>query len=172
MPNRVRLPVRYRREGELVRVITSQENLMETIFKLSSYVGNTEMSIVEGKRNVGEARIIKDKGNTYTMIALYDDSPYIPARVTFYVAAPLENSGEFLANMMTIFEDVKEIEERISKDEFVIKFRSKIRRVGPFSSLGEEENVEIEMKRENLQDCVELKVKRIKIGNLKFEMSE
>ncbi|HII60216.1 hypothetical protein [Pyrococcus horikoshii] len=172
MPQRVRLPAKYRREWDLVRVTTSQENLVKTLFKLSNYIGSAEISIVKGKKNVGEARIIKDGENVYTMVAFYKESPYIPDSVTFYIAAPLKDSAKFITKMVAMFDEIKEINEEIQGNEVIITFKSKVRRVGPFSSLNEEENVKIEMEKKNLDNCLELRVKRMKVGAIELEMSE
>ncbi|WP_237698514.1 hypothetical protein [Pyrococcus sp. NA2] len=172
MPNRVKLPVRYKREWDIVRVTTSKEKLVNTILKLSDYVGNKEISIVKGKRSVGEARILRDGDNKYAMIAFYDKSPYIPSKIVFYINVGPENCGKRIAEMVMLFEDVRKVREEIKGDEMRITFNSKLRRIEPFSHLNPRESVEMEIKLKRLEEYVELKVKKIKIGTIEFEMSE
>ncbi|ASJ17158.1 hypothetical protein A3L04_08785 [Thermococcus chitonophagus] len=87
---RKRLPLRYRREWDLVRVRAREEKLLETLVKIfHESEENLEISIVKGKRNVGEARI---KGGSI-MVAFYGHSPYIPESVTIYLPAEKDISA-------------------------------------------------------------------------------
>jgi len=77
-----KLPLKYKREWDLVRVKAREDKLLETLIKISQESeSNLEISIVKGKKNIGEARI---KENSI-MIAFYGSSPYIPESVTLYI---------------------------------------------------------------------------------------
>ncbi|MFA4640609.1 hypothetical protein [Pyrococcus kukulkanii] len=162
-----RLPLKYRREWDLVRVKAKEDKLLETLIKISQESeSNLEISIVKGKRNVGEARIREDS----IMVAFYRDSPYIPESVTFYI--PADGNLDVVTELPFIQSGtVEDLRERRVRKNVEITFRAEVRGVELSPRFeGEKPEVTLKFSEEKHGGWEELCLEEVRIKGEKEEV--